>query len=79
MNRMMTDPEGFRPGGGETGRELADRVAAAWDDLDPGGDILIVAHGGSIAALRTAVDHRPIDRMIDYVPRHGATIAIERF
>lgn len=79
MNRLMTDPEGFRPGGGETGRELSDRVQAAWDDLDAHGNILIVAHGGSIAAIRTAIDRQPIDRMIDYVPEHGAVIALERF
>ncbi len=79
MNRMMTDPESFRPGGGETGRELADRVEAAWRDLPPGGDILVVAHGGPIAAIRTAMERQPIDRTVSYIPPHGAVIAMTRF
>ena len=78
MNRMMTDPESFRPGGGETGRELSDRVKAGWDDLDVGGDILVVAHGGSMAAIRTSLAREPIERMIDYVPGHGAVIVANR-
>ena len=49
---MMTDPETYRPGGGETGRDIADRVAAAWDALPRVASVLVVAHGGPIATLR---------------------------
>jgi broad specificity phosphatase PhoE len=77
MDRMITDPAGFRPGGGETGVELMHRVQAAWDDLDATGDTLIVAHGGSIAAIRAhAAGHAP-ERMIEFVPQHGALVTLD--
>lgn len=77
MDRMMTDPGGFRPGGGETGQDLLDRVAAAWADLDRQGDTLIVAHGGSIAAARTLIQNHPPERMVELVPAHGEIITID--
>lgn len=77
MDRMMTDPAGFRPGGGETGLELMRRVQSAWDELAPVGDTLVVAHGGSIAALRASISGHPLERMIELVPQHGVVIAID--
>lgn len=76
MDQMMTDPAGFRPGGGETGVELSRRVLAAWRDLEGCGTTLVVTHGGPIAALRTALAGAPLERMIDFVPPHGAVIEI---
>jgi len=50
MDGMINAPNTFRPGGGETTFELAARVAAAAAAL-PEGRGVVVAHGGSIAAL----------------------------
>lgn len=50
MDGMLDAPDSFRPGGGETTFELAARVAAAATAL-PEGSGIVVAHGGSIAAL----------------------------
>lgn len=78
MDRMMTDPAGFRPGGGETGAELARRARAAWDRLPITGTTLVVAHGGPIAAIRAGQAGAPLERMIDFVPRCGEVVAIPR-
>lgn len=81
MDRIMTDPVNFRPGGdGETGVELMRRVQCAWDGLGKIGDTLIIAHGGSIAALRAVISGHALERMIELVPQHGEVITItERF
>lgn len=78
MDGMMTDPGGFRPGGGETGAELAARARAAWDDLPISADTLVVTHGGPIAALRTVFAGLPLERMIEAVPPCGTWIALPR-
>ena len=77
MDQMMTDPGGFRPGGGETGLELLSRVRSAWDDLPHTGDTLVIAHGGSIAALRTYLAGDPPEQMIDFVPAHGVVLTVD--
>ena len=74
MDRMMTDPAGFRPGGGETGAEVAVRAMAAWRDLPSEGLTLVVAHGGSIAALRTALAGDPLEQMVANIPACGAIV-----
>lgn len=78
MDRMMTDPAGFRPGGGETGLELMQRVQAALDDLGRDVDTLVIAHGGSIAAARVLAAGAPAERMIDYIPAHGEIVVIDQ-
>lgn len=77
MDRMMTDPAGFRPGGGETGLDLSRRARAAWDAL-PSADTLVIAHGGPIAALRCAWAGRPLQHMIDFVPELGRVTRVAR-
>lgn len=79
MDRMMTHPGCFRPGGGETGREMSLRAQAAWCDLPPSGTTLVVAHGGPIAAVRSWLGGEPLERMIAFVPRHGELVTIARF
>lgn len=78
MDGMMTHPRDFRPGGGETGRDLADRVDAAWRALPGTGTTLVITHGGPIAAIRTLIAHQPLERMIDAVPPCGAIIRLPR-
>jgi broad specificity phosphatase PhoE len=50
MDGMIDAPSDFRPGGGETTFELAERATAAFERL-PSGNGLVVSHGGPIAAL----------------------------
>lgn len=77
MNRLMTDPEHFHPGGGETGRALSERALAAWAALPPE-PTLVIAHGGPIAAVRGALAKAPLERMIDFVPACGEVVRIVR-
>lgn len=51
MDGMIDAPDSFRPGGGETTSDLADRAATALAGL-PAGRVVVVTHGGPIAALR---------------------------
>lgn len=50
MDGMIDAPDQFRPGDGETTMELAHRSLAAFDTL-PSGRVLVVTHGGPIAAI----------------------------
>jgi broad specificity phosphatase PhoE len=78
MDKMMTAPATFRPGGGETGAALMRRVHAAWRDLSDREDIVVVTHGGPIAALRALLTGHPLEKMIELVPPHGAIIEVRR-
>lgn len=78
MDRMMTDPRGFRPGGGETGLALAERAAAAWGALPATGTTLVVAHGGPIASIRARLAAAPLEQTIDFVPRCGEVVRVAR-
>ena len=60
-------PSTVRPGGGETLRELAQRVFAALadatDGMGPDEDILVVGHGVPMRLLACLVNERPLDRL----------------
>nr|WP_295662861.1 histidine phosphatase family protein [Polymorphobacter sp.] len=78
MDGVLTAPETFRPGGGETTRELVDRAARAWSRL-PGGDrIAVVAHGGPIAAIRLLQARAGISCIAAYIPAPGSVTDIRR-
>ena len=59
FRRLFADDPDFVPPGGESDRELIDRVAGGLDaliasgDIPDGANILIVAHGGTVRALIT--------------------------
>lgn len=78
MDRMMTEPETYRPGGGEHGRDLADRVRAAWDALPEHSTVLVVAHGGPIATLRALHGGHPLARAVDFIPACGELVTLQR-
>ncbi|MEH3040716.1 MAG: histidine phosphatase family protein [Sphingomonas paucimobilis] len=77
MDRMMTDPT-YRPGGGESARDMADRVQAAWDALPRSGTVLVVAHGGPIATLRALLGGHPLTRAVDFIPACGECVVLQR-
>lgn len=66
MDRMITDPYGYRPGGGETTAELYERSLDAWNALPSHGDIVVISHGGPIAAIRTMIAGAPLTEILDY-------------
>jgi alpha-ribazole phosphatase len=77
MDRMMTEPT-YRPGGGESGRDLAERVLAAWQALPACPNMLVVAHGGPIATLRALLAGQPVTRAVDFIPACGELVTLQR-
>ncbi|MEP2102028.1 MAG: histidine phosphatase family protein [Parasphingorhabdus sp.] len=69
MDGMLDDPNGYRPGGGETTTELVERAWDAWSDLPAGKDIAIIAHGGPIAAVLASRAKAPPRSLPDYIPK----------
>lgn len=76
MDSMVTDPERFRPGGGETGLQLSVRATAAWLALPCTGNVVVVTHGGPIAAVRTALAGAPLGRMSEFIPALGEIVRL---
>ena len=70
MDGMIDAPDTFRPGGGETTGELADRVIAAFACL-PAGRVAVVSHGGPIAALRGRQGQLAISTWPTLIPAYG--------
>jgi broad specificity phosphatase PhoE len=77
MDGMIDDPEGFRPGGGETTTELAARALAAFHDL-PAGRVLVVTHGGPIAAIVGTLQTASIRDWPKLVPATGEWVELKR-
>jgi len=77
MEGLFTQPGTFRPGGGETTAELAERSMAAWQSLPDDGVIAVISHGGPIAAVRTALATAPLHEIVHYTVDTGAVIAWE--
>lgn len=75
MDGMIEAPASFRPGGGETTIELADRAGAALAAL-PAGRVVIISHGGPIAALRGLQQQLPIAAWPSLVPAYGEAFAL---
>jgi len=79
MDRIMTEPERFRPGGaGETGAELAARCLAAWDALPREGTTLVIAHGGAIATIRALAHGADLTQAAQFIPKPGKIVPIPR-
>lgn len=76
MMRMLTDPAGWRPPGGETTYELRDRVLAWYAELPTAGHIVAVTHGGPIAALVGTLRNRPVGEWPSLVPALGEIVTI---
>ena len=82
---LLVDPD-TRPDGGESVRDLYRRSAAFCDDLktgtlpawgpagaEPDGDIVVVAHGGTLRVLRAYLSGVPVEKM-DWAPLANATV-----
>lgn len=74
---LITAPDTFRPGGGETTFELRDRVMAWYESLARHeADIVAVAHGGPIAALRGTLAGAPVSEWPALVPAYGEIVEL---
>jgi len=71
MDRVLTEPNAFRPGGGETTYDVRDRVVAWYQELPQHGLTLAVAHAGPIAALIGTIQNEPVEQWINLVPKPG--------
>lgn len=76
MDGMIDDPAGFRPGDGETTMELAARALAAVQDL-PSGRVLVVTHGGPIAAIIGTRLGKSVQDWPTLVPPLGTSVALD--
>ena len=77
MDGLFTQPDTYRPGGGETTAELAERSMAAWQSLPEQGLIAVFSHGGPIAAVRTTLASAPLHEIVHFTVSTGAVVACE--
>lgn len=78
MDGMTTEPESFRPGGGETTRDLVDRAARAWSRVSEDKCVVVVAHGGPIAAIQLLQARASISRIAAFIPLPGSVTEVCR-
>lgn len=61
----------FRPPGGESFNDVADRAMAALDELASGpGPVLVVTHAGVIRSVLCRVTGHPMDNLFRFAPGH---------
>ena len=85
MDFIGADPLGGGPPGGETGRQVLDRLADALSDIarrHPGERVVVVSHGGAISLVRwlALADLAPefLDGPVWHTwPRNGEVIRLE--
>lgn len=75
MDGMIEAPGTFRPGGGETTLELAERIMNAWRSL-PAGSGVVITHGGPIAALLGQTRGLTPRAWLDLVPPVGTAVSV---
>jgi broad specificity phosphatase PhoE len=71
MDRMLTEPRRFRPGGGETTAELFARSVLAWRALPKKPHVVVVTHGGPIACVRCQLAGADFARLPEFRIREG--------
>lgn len=76
MMGMIDAPASFRPGGGETTEELAQRVFRWYTHLSPESGCLAVTHGGPIAAIRGILAELPVRDWPGLVPAVGKAVCL---
>lgn len=72
MDGMIDAPDLFRPGGGETTAEFAQRIEQALAALPDVQSIAIIAHGGSIACVQARQGGTPLNQLPELVPPAGS-------
>ena len=77
MDRIVSEPETYAPGGGETLFAARDRLLSWLGDLGTYRRVLAVTHGGSMGIMWGALGGMPVARWGEYAPNHGAGLLIE--
>ncbi len=77
MMRVVTQPQDFQPGGGETTFQLRDRVVDWYESLPHEQTIVAITHGGPIAALLGTLDNHPVSKWPGLIPPFGQMTTIK--
>ena len=80
---LVVDPD-VRPPAGESVRDLYQRAAAFCDDLaaeprDGAGDVLVIAHGGTVRVLDAYLHGVPVDQMTWRAVENATIVRIPDF
>jgi len=76
MQGLIREPDTYRPPGGETTNELRDRALSWYARRPTGGLVVVVTHGGPIAAIRGSLaGKRPVD-WVGLIPRPGSFVGL---
>ncbi|MEP7246717.1 MAG: histidine phosphatase family protein [Gammaproteobacteria bacterium] len=78
MDRMLTDPDHYRPGGGERTAALAERSVAGWNALPLEGCVVVITHGGPIAAVRGMLVGAAMSEMASFTIPKGTFVELPR-
>jgi broad specificity phosphatase PhoE len=78
MDRMLSDPGQFRPGGGETTAELFERSVGAWRALPAVSFVVVVTHAGPIACVRCRLEKSNLARLPKFRIAEAAAIEVKR-
>lgn len=76
MMKMLTDPDHYRAGGGETTFEQRDRVWNWFEQLNWDRCQAAITHGGVIAALLGTIFQKPVEDWIKMIPPYGSFVYI---
>lgn len=74
MLKMVSQPDDFHPGGGETTREMADRIRGWYQSRRSSGLIVAVTHGGPIAACLGQSRNLPVVDWPKLIPPCGGLV-----
>ncbi len=80
LEERARDPFHTRAPDGESPREVAERVLTAVDEIagrHPNGNILIVAHGLSLAVILCHAQGLPMDQVYEHIPENAKPIHVE--
>lgn len=76
MMKMVTDPDTYRPGGGETTSEMADRAWNWFQSRQARGLTVVISHGGPIAACVGRHRELPVAEWAELIPSCGDSVCI---
>jgi len=74
MDGMLTAPEQFRPGDGETTAELVLRIRKAMAILPRRRCVVVISHGGPIACARAAAEGLVLRDLATVIPPAGSIV-----
>lgn len=79
MLKMVTEPEEYRPGGGETTDEMTARVWGWFQRRSGRGLTVAVTHGGPIAACLGRQRQLPVAQWAELIPACGSLVWSDPF